>query len=88
MAATEMLLGSLTRLLEAGNEQGQFEIINPRIAAFAISGLVVWVHRWYRRGGQLSPDEIADQLAMIVQRMVEPRDRASGQADRSKTQTK
>ena len=78
----------LTRLLEAGNQQGQFEIINPRIAAFAISGLVAWVHRWYRPGGQLSPEEIADQLAMIVQRMVEPRESAPGQADRTTPNSK
>lgn len=62
----------LTTLLKTGSEREQFEVINPRIMAFAISGLVAWVHRWFRPGGQFTAEEIAEQLAAIVQRMVEP----------------
>lgn len=63
----------LTQLLENGSAQGRFQIDNARITAFAISGLVAWVHRWFRPGGQFTAEEIAEQLGAIVQRIVEPR---------------
>ncbi|HYM01640.1 MAG TPA: TetR/AcrR family transcriptional regulator [Stellaceae bacterium] len=53
----------LRSILADGVSQGIFDIADPGIAALAIGGMIIWVHSWYRAGGRLSPQEIADSLA-------------------------
>ncbi|MGB6078497.1 MAG: flavin reductase [Xanthobacteraceae bacterium] len=57
-------------LLNEGVNEGDFEVDDLRLAAFAISGVVTWVHRWYRSSGRLSPDEISGATAKLVDRMI------------------
>lgn len=59
-------------LLEEGQKEGRFDLADPAVAAFAISGLVGWVHRWFRPDGRLSAEEVSRHLAELVQRMVLP----------------
>ena len=60
----------LTALLAQGAAQGYLDVADPRLTAFAISGLVGWTHRWYRPEGRLTPDEIGRYLAGLVRKMV------------------
>lgn len=68
----------LGAILAEGAAQGQFALADPALAALAISGMIIWVHRWYRAGGRLSPDEIAAAMAAAAQRMAGARNGAGG----------
>lgn len=57
-------------LLKQGVEEGQFDIEDVSLATFAITGIVAWVHRWYRSDGRLSPDEIGASTGRLVDRML------------------
>lgn len=62
----------LVGLLEEGQRSGAFELEDSRVTALAISGLVGWVHRWFKADGRHTPDEVARLLSDLVRRMVEP----------------
>ena len=54
-------------IVRRGIEAGEFsQAVSPRLAIFAIVGMSVWVHQWYRPGGHLSPEAIADELAALA----------------------
>jgi AcrR family transcriptional regulator len=59
----------LAAILAEGAAQGRFRLADPALSALAISGMIIWVHRWYRAGGRLSPDEIAADMAEAALRM-------------------
>lgn len=40
--------------------------LDTTVAAFSIIGTILWLARWHRPGGRLSPDEIADQVTALV----------------------
>jgi len=60
----------ITDLLEEGRRSGAFAIDDARLTALALSGMVGWVHRWYRPGGPMSAAEVADRMAALALRMV------------------
>jgi Conserved protein/domain typically associated with flavoprotein oxygenases, DIM6/NTAB family len=60
-------------LLNKGVEEGEFDIEDVPVASFAITGIVAWVHRWYRSDGRLSPDEIGAATVRLVDRMLAAR---------------
>ena len=72
-AAKQLFNLKLVDLLEQGRRTGSFDIEDPRVTAFAISGLVGWLHRWFRPEGRLTPDDLARLFSDLVRRMVEPR---------------
>lgn len=37
--------------------------IDPRVAAFALFGMMNWIYTWYDPDGTVPPDRLADQLA-------------------------
>jgi AcrR family transcriptional regulator len=52
----------LTALIERGISEGTLKAEDPRIAAFAIVGMLGWSHAWFRARGRLTSDEVADRL--------------------------
>lgn len=85
--AKRMFDRKLVDLLEDGRAAGRFDLEDPRVTALAISGLVGWLHRWFRPEGRLPPDEVARLLADLVRRMVEaPSSAAIGQASGAEAQ--
>ncbi|MGQ7937539.1 TetR family transcriptional regulator [Paraburkholderia sp. D1E] len=56
----------LTKLLKKGVKEGVFQIDDPVLVSFAISGMVRWVHRWYSPGGRLKPEQLASKLAKLA----------------------
>lgn len=59
----------LAAILAEGVAEGHFRLADPAMTALAISGMVIWVHRWYRAGGRLSPGQIAQAMADAALRM-------------------
>ena len=39
---------------------------DPRLAAFAVAGMLSWIGRWYRSDGIYTPTEIADRFIAIL----------------------
>ncbi|MFT4560281.1 MAG: AcrR family transcriptional regulator [Gammaproteobacteria bacterium] len=60
----------LTDLIESGVKSGEFNVDNPRLAAFALIGLAQWIPRWYRPDGEFEVDEIAAYFSEQALRIV------------------
>lgn len=60
----------LGAILADGVARGVFAIADPAITALAIGGMIIWTHRWYRTGGRLSSDQVADAMAAAALTMV------------------
>ena len=60
----------MRRVVGAGVASGAFRTSNPRMAAFTLLSLGVDVARWYRDGGEWSPEEIADYYCEVALRIV------------------
>jgi AcrR family transcriptional regulator len=54
----------LTNLISVGQAEGSIcRHIDPKIATFAILGMMNWSYQWYRVGGSLDPAEVGRQFA-------------------------
>ena len=51
------------RYISEGIADGSIKPCDPKMAAFAIAGSLNWIGHWYQRGGELTPDAIADDFA-------------------------
>lgn len=62
----------VTALLERGQEQGEFEFHHAQRTALWIGGLLTWIASWYHEGGSWSAQEILEDAAHTVEKMVMP----------------
>lgn len=46
-------------------KQKRLAEVDTTVAAFSIIGTIVWLARWHRPDGKLSPDEVADQVVKL-----------------------
>src|SRR5262245_35432214 len=46
--------------------QGKLSEVDVTVAAFSLLGTILWLSRWYRPDGRLSPEQISDEVAKIV----------------------
>jgi TetR/AcrR family transcriptional regulator, cholesterol catabolism regulator len=55
------------QILTQGVRVGEFPPdLDVKVTAFAIIGICNWMHRWYRRDGRLSIEEIIQQFTRLV----------------------
>ncbi len=55
------------QILTQGVKIGEFPLdVDVKVTAFAIIGMCNWMHRWYRRDGRLSIEEIIQQFSRLV----------------------
>lgn len=64
----------LAKLLEQGNESGDFDVEDPLTTAVSISGLITWVANWFRPGRHTQTDVVVHTIR-LVDRMVAKRPR-------------
>lgn len=62
----------LTAMLEQGVAEGKFVVPDPRITTFAILSMLTGAYVWYKKGGRLSQQQIADLYVDLVCRMIDP----------------
>ncbi|HTE61789.1 MAG TPA: TetR/AcrR family transcriptional regulator [Solirubrobacteraceae bacterium] len=62
----------LRDVLREGRDQSGWNVIDVPIVSFAFATMASAVSVWYREGGRLSPEEIADAYAEITLRAVRP----------------
>jgi AcrR family transcriptional regulator len=60
----------LSELLDEGIRAGEFKIVDVRLAALAIGGMVSWAYTWYQAQGRLPIDEVGAKLAQFALQMV------------------
>jgi AcrR family transcriptional regulator len=60
----------LADLIDEGIESGQYSIQNAKLASLCVSGMVRWVHRWYKPDGPLRPEEIASTISDFALNLV------------------
>lgn len=58
------------KLLRDGARSGSFKLVDERVTARCIGGMLVWCALWYRDLGVLSPSAIAKLVSETVMRMV------------------
>jgi AcrR family transcriptional regulator len=46
--------------------EGKLRDVSPTCAAFSILGMILWLSRWYRRGGKLTPAEVLRDYGEIA----------------------
>ena len=60
----------LSELLEEGSNSGEFKIVDVRVAALAIGGMVSWAYTWYQPQGRLTVEEVGTKMAHFALQMV------------------
>ena len=60
----------VTRLIRSGMDAGVFHLNNPKVAAFALSGMIQWTHRWYQPGGKLTVEQLCEEMRVMALRLV------------------
>jgi AcrR family transcriptional regulator len=55
----------LTELIRSGANEDIFRIDDPGVATQALTGLITWVFVWYRPGGRLSRENLAERLVQL-----------------------
>jgi len=60
----------LERIIERGAQCGEFAVEDPKLTVLAIQGMINWIYTWYRPGGRLSPESIAERIADLAVRTV------------------
>lgn len=61
----------LTRLVQEGVEAGEFKVGDAKIAALAIASMAIWSHVWFREGGRLTKEQVAQQTVQLVMTMLQ-----------------
>ena len=51
------------RELEAA---GRLQAVDPTVAAFSVIGAIMWLPQWFRPGGRLSSDEVAEEIVQFI----------------------
>jgi AcrR family transcriptional regulator len=54
------------RLIEACIAEGSIRPVDAKLAAFTLAGALSWVGRWYRPGGTLGAEQIADTCCDLL----------------------
>jgi AcrR family transcriptional regulator len=61
----------LNELLQEGCDARAFRVADRELAALAIGGMVSWTYVWFRSGGRLAPEEIAQRMSHLIMALVQ-----------------
>lgn len=65
--------------LEQLSAEGKLRDLDPTVAAFSLFGMILWTSRWYRHGGNLTPQKAASNVVEMAMNAVLTGDRAPHQ---------
>ena len=60
----------VARVIEGGVKAGEFRVTDPKVTAFAVTGMSNWTAWWYSPNGRSTPDEIARCMTDLAMRGV------------------
>lgn len=61
-------------LIQQGIRQEMFRPVPVRLVTLTLFGMTNWSYQWYRSGGELGPDEVAEHILDVFLRGIESRD--------------
>jgi AcrR family transcriptional regulator len=65
--------------LDQLSAEGKLRDLDPTVAAFSLFGMILWTSRWYRHGGELTPEQaVSDVIDMAANAVL-----TSGRQDRA-----
>lgn len=70
MGLRRRMQGEIRQLVERGIAAGVFHTLDARLSAVALLSLGIDLSRWYRPGGEWSPEWIADHYTSLALRIV------------------
>jgi len=76
-AGRRRLNREVERIVAEGIADGSIRSLHPRLATFALFGAFNWISTWYRSGGSMSPEAIADAYLDLFARGMRPDDAAA-----------
>ncbi|MBR9861200.1 TetR/AcrR family transcriptional regulator [bacterium] len=56
----------IREIIQTGIDEGTFNEIDKRFAALTVLSSVNWIVEWYKEGGRLSPEEVANNLSDFI----------------------
>ena len=57
----------IERVVQEGVETGALVAVHAKRFTYAIIGMWNWMHRWYRPGGEWTPDTVAEEFIQILE---------------------
>jgi hypothetical protein len=57
----------IERVVHEGIQKGELIPLHPKRFTYALMGMCNWMHRWYRPGGEWTPDSIAEEFIRILE---------------------
>jgi TetR/AcrR family transcriptional regulator, cholesterol catabolism regulator len=57
----------IERVVEEGVQKGELIPVHPKRFTYALMGLCNWMHRWYRPGGDWTPDTVAEEFIRLLE---------------------
>ena len=59
--------GVIERVVSEGVQTGELIPLHPKQFTYALMGMCNWMHRWYRPGGEWTPDTVAEEFIRILE---------------------
>jgi len=63
--------------------EGKLRSVNPTTAAFSLLGMILWISRWYRRDGKITPQDALNDYLELAMNAVLKESRVSKRSQRS-----
>jgi AcrR family transcriptional regulator len=57
----------IERVVNEGVQKGELIPLHPKRFTYALMGMCNWMHRWYRPGGEWTPDTIAEEFLQVLE---------------------
>ncbi len=57
----------IEKVVKEGVQKGVLIPLHPKRFTYALMGMCNWMHRWYRPGGEWTPDTVAEEFIRILE---------------------
>jgi AcrR family transcriptional regulator len=57
----------IERVVNEGVQKSELMPLHPKRFTYALMGMCNWMHRWYRPGGEWTPDTVAEEFIRILE---------------------
>jgi AcrR family transcriptional regulator len=57
----------IERVVSEGVQKGELIPLHPKQFTYALMGMCNWMYRWYRPGGEWTPDTVAEEFIRILE---------------------
>ena len=75
--ANRTFIETIARVFEEGGQTGTLTPLHPKRFSYILLGICNWMHRWYRPGGEWTPEVIAEEVITLLESGYLPQERES-----------